>query len=188
MIDEADDDALNLRELVPTEGETWGGLLFDNPKLGLAPELTWSFRFPFQEVIRDYGSSPIYLDIEWLPLPGAGWRSMAGQVVRGMTEPAEASVYFFQHHRYDLIDLEIVEQRDLSIHARATLSGDLDGLGLDPVTADAWLRFTGIGVSVSEATSAESALARLRGFTDTEGLSHSPAPNSTSFDFTPAGA
>jgi hypothetical protein len=175
-------------ELVPAEGGTWGGLLFDNPKLGLTPELTWSFRFPFQEVTRDYGSSLVSLDIEWLAIPGAGWHSMAGRVVRGATEPAEASIYFFQHHRYDIIDLEIVEQRDLSIHVLATLSGDVDGLGLNPVTTDAWLRFTGIVVSLSDATSAELALARLADFTDTEGLSYSPTPNGISLEFTPTGS
>ncbi|WP_200212405.1 hypothetical protein [Micromonospora coerulea] len=181
---EADDeDALDVRELLPIEGGTWGGLLFDNPRIGLPPALTWSFRFPFKEVARDYGSSRIFLDIDWLPLLSASWRSMTGQAVRGAGEPAESSVYFFQHHQYDLIDLEIVEQRDLWLHARATLTGDLDGLGMDPVTADGWLRFGGIRVYLSDTTSAESALARLQAVTATEGLSYSPSPNSPSFLF-----
>lgn len=187
VVKEADDEeALHVRELVPVEGGTWAGLLFDNPKLGLAPHLTWSFRFPFKEVSRDYGSSNVFLDIEWLPLPVPSWRSMAGQAVRGVAEPAESSAYFFQHHHYDRIDLEIAEQRDLCIHARATLTGDLDGLGIDPIAADAWLRFGGIGVYLSDTTSAESALARLQDFTAIEGLSYSPTPNSPSFRFTPA--
>ncbi|SCL36583.1 hypothetical protein GA0070624_5592 [Micromonospora rhizosphaerae] len=186
MREAEDEDALDVRELVPVEGGTWGGLLFDNPRVGLAPHLTWSFRFPFEEVIRDYGSSQIFLDIEWLPLPGASWGNMTGQAIRGVGEPAESSVCFFQHHQYDLIDLEIVEQRDLWIHARATLTGDLDGLGMDPVTADAWLRFTGIRVYLSDITSAESALARLQEFTAPEGLSYTPTPNSPSFRFEPA--
>ncbi|MEU2615302.1 hypothetical protein ABZ570_27540 [Micromonospora sp. NPDC007271] len=126
------------------------------------------------------------MDIEWLPLSVPSWRSMAGHVVRGAEEPAECSVYFFQHHQYDLIDLAIVEQRDLRIHAHASLTGDLDSLGIDPVTADAWLRFTGIRVYLEAATAADSALARLQGFTDITGLSYSPTPNSPSFRFAPA--
>ncbi|MEU8310750.1 hypothetical protein AB0C84_45170 [Actinomadura sp. NPDC048955] len=178
-----DEDPLGVRELLPVEGGTWGGLLFDNPRIRLPLALTWSFRFPFKEVVRDYGSNRIFLDIDWLPLPSASWRSMTGQTVRGASEPAESSVYFFQHHQYDLIDLEILEQQELWLHARATLTGDLDGLGMDPVTADGWLRFEGIRVHLTSATSAESALARLQTATATEGLSYSPSPNSPSFLF-----
>ncbi|WP_406036436.1 hypothetical protein OG799_18335 [Micromonospora sp. NBC_00898] len=186
MMTEADDkDGLDVQELVPVEGGTWGGLLYDNPP-GLAPALIWSFRFPFKEVTRDYGSSRIFFDIDWLPLPGVSWRSMTGQAVRGAGEPAESSVYFFQHHQYDLIDLEIVEQRDLWIHARASLTGDLDGLGMDSVTACAWLHLDGIQVYLSDITSAEFAFARLPDFTTTEGLLYSPLPNSPSFRFAPA--
>ncbi|MER7331402.1 MULTISPECIES: hypothetical protein [unclassified Micromonospora] len=111
---------------------------------------------------------------------------MTGQAVRGVAEPAESSVYFFQHHRYGLTDLEIFEQRDLWIHARATLSGDLDGLGVDPLIADARLRFDGIRVHLSDTTSDESALARLQDFAATDGLSYTPTPGSPSFRFAPA--
>jgi hypothetical protein len=152
----------------------------------LAPHLTWRFRFPFEDVRRDYGSSPVSLDIEWLSLSAAGWRNMTGQAVRDAAHPAESSVYFFQHHRYDLIDLEIIGLRDLCIHARATVSGDLDGLVMDSVLANAWLRFDGIRVHLSDVTSARSALARLQDFTATDGLSYTPTPNSPSFRFAPA--
>ncbi|WP_207915230.1 hypothetical protein [Micromonospora sp. 15K316] len=137
MMREADDeDALDVRELRPIEGGTWGGLLFDNPRIGLPPALTWSFRFPFSEVTRDYGSSQIFLDIDWLPLPGASWRGMTGQAVRGVGEPAESSVYFFQHHQYDLIDLEIAEQRDLW----SLFQADLAAQGRCGRPGDRWVR------------------------------------------------
>jgi hypothetical protein len=180
-----DDDALTTRDLVPVGGGTWDGLLFDNPSIGLPAALTWSFRFPFAEVHREYGSSEIFLDVDWLPLPAASWRSMTGQTVQALGEPAESSVYFFQHHRYDLIDLEILEQRDRDIHVQATLTGDLDCLGIDPVTADAWLRFDGIRVSVSDASTAESALARLEAFTDIDGLASSATAIHSAFHFRP---
>lgn len=179
------EEPLKPAELVPVEGGTWGGLLFANPTIGLEPALTWSFRFPFQEVSREYGNSRIFVDVDWLPLPGADRRAMAGQVVRGVGEPAEASVYFFQHHQYDLIDLEIVEQHGHRLHVRTTLSGDLDGLGIDPVSADAWLDFSSVTVSLGDTTSVEAALARLRSFTPTDGLLPSPVWNGPSYRFVP---
>ncbi|MEE6258597.1 hypothetical protein [Plantactinospora sonchi] len=187
MVEDGDEDALKPAELVPIEGGTWSGLLFDNPRIGLAPALTWSFRFPFQEVSRDYGDSPIFVDVDWLPLPGADWPAMAGHVVRDVGEFAESSVYFFQHRRYDTFDLEIVAQDGPRLHVRTTLSGDLDELGIDPVTADAWLDFTGIVVSLSDTTPDASALARLRAFTATDGLSYSPGHIESSYRFTPTG-
>jgi hypothetical protein len=183
-----DDDAVTSQDLVPVTGGTWAGLLFDNPSIGLPAVLTWSFRFPFAEVHRDYGSSEIFLDVDWLPLPAASWRTMTGQTVKALGEPAESSVYFFQHHQYDLIDLDILEQRDRDIHVRATLTGDLNHLGIDPITADAWLRFDGIRVSVSDVSTAESALARLEAFTDIEGLASPAAAIHSAFHFRPMGS
>jgi hypothetical protein len=192
MIEEPDDeDALDITELVPAKGGgEWHGLLFDNPTIGLAPQLTWGFSFPFNDVIRAYGSSPASLDIDWMPLPTQSWRSMAGQHARSARfgEPGEASVYHFQHHRYDAIDLHVVRQRDLRIHAYAKVSGDLDDLGIETIATDAWLRFTGIFVSLSDTSSADAALARLRDFTDTTGLSFSPVPSNASFRFAPSPA
>jgi hypothetical protein len=88
----ADDDALTTRDLVPVSGGTWDGLLFDNPNISLPAALTWSFRFPFAEVHREYGSSQIFLDVDWLPLPAASWRSMTGQTVQALGEPAESAL------------------------------------------------------------------------------------------------
>ncbi|BEL04014.1 hypothetical protein Q0Z83_022050 [Actinoplanes sichuanensis] len=181
-----DEDGLTARDLVPVAGGTWAGLLFDNPNIGLPPALTWSFRFPFAEVQRDFGDSDVFLDVDWLPLPVPSWRAMTGQVVKALGEPAECSVYYFQHHQYDLIDLEILEQRGVDLHVRATLTGDLDGLGIDPISADAWLRFDGIRVSVSDVTTAESALARLRTFTSAEGLDPATTVSHSTFHFRPA--
>ena len=110
---------------------------------------------------------------------------MTGQTVKALGEPAESSVYFFEHHQYDLIDLEILEQRDRDIHVRATLTGDLDGLGIDPITADAWLRFDGIRVSVSDVGTAASALVRLEAFTDIEGLASPAVAIHSAFHFRP---
>jgi hypothetical protein len=180
-----DEDALTARDLVPLVGGTWAGLLFDNPNIGLPAALTWSFRFPFAEVNRDYGSSEIFLDVDWLPLPVAGWRAMAGHAVKALGEPAESSVYFFQHHQYELIDLEILEQRGLDIHVRTTLTGDLDQLGIDPIAADAWLHFDGIRVSVSDVTTPESALTRLHAFTDIECLASSAVAIHSAYHFRP---
>ena len=74
---EAADDALRSAELV-ARGGTWRGLLFDNPNIGLAPALTWTFEFQFGEVSRDYGESPVSLTVGWIPLRGAGLSAMKG--------------------------------------------------------------------------------------------------------------
>lgn len=183
-----DPDGLGSGELAPAEGGQWSGLLFDNPRIGLAPQLTWTFTFPFREVVRDYGDSPVELTLEWVPLPASAWHAMTGASARSATfgERGEASVYFFTHHRYAGIDLGILDQRGLMVHARAAVSGDLDGLGPGSLTADAWLRFAGISVSLSDSHSAGTAWSRLREFTDTTGLSPTPAPRHNSFLFVAA--
>ncbi|WP_157746002.1 hypothetical protein [Micromonospora purpureochromogenes] len=190
MIDEVgDEDALDRSDFVPAEGGEWRGLLFENPTLGLAPQLTWSFHFPFQPVSRDHGSSPLTLDLEWLPIQADGWRSMAGRRASSsrFAEPGEASVYYFAHHRYDAIHVQILEQRDLAIRVRANVSGDLDSLGVESVAADAWLHFAGITVSLSDTVTADAALARLSEFSDITGLAHAAAPNGIHFRFAPSG-
>jgi hypothetical protein len=185
--DDADSDELRGSELVPAPGGRWNGLLFDNPALGLGPRLSWSFTFPFADVSRDYGSSPVSLDIDWIPIETTSWRDMAGQTVRSpqFANPAETSVYFFEHHRYNTVDLQILDQRDLAIHVAAKVSGDLDGLGIDSVAIDGWLTFTGIHVSLSTARSAAEATKQLQDFSDAAGLSCSPGPTAGVFLFTP---
>jgi hypothetical protein len=103
---------------------------------------------------------------------------MAGHTVRSprFADTTEASVYFFEHHRYESVDLHILDQRDLGIQVAAQVSGDLDGLGIDSVAVDGWLTFTGIHVSLSTARSAEEAKTRLQDFTDATGLFPSPGP------------
>ena len=94
MSDAEDGDELSASELVPAPGGQWNGLLFDNPELGLGHRLSWSFTFPFADVSRNYGSSPVSLAIDWVLLDAATWRDMAGQTVRSprFADPAEASV------------------------------------------------------------------------------------------------
>jgi hypothetical protein len=171
-----DDDKLRIDDFVPAAGGEWYGLLFANPSLPLDPHLTWCFTFPFEDVSREDGYSPLSLDLEWLPIPADSWRRIAGRHVTSASfaEAGEASVYYYLHHRFETIKLELVEQRGRSLRAVATVSGDLDGLGIDPVRVDAWLTFTGILVSLHDATSPDAALARLGQFTDTSGLTFDP--------------
>jgi hypothetical protein len=182
---EADEDGLDVSELVSTDGGTFRGLLFDNPAIGVAPQLTWTFAFEFEEVDRDYGSSPVCLDIDWVPLALPSWRDMAGQAVEfdGFAKPAESSVYFFAHHRYDAIALRVVEQRQQRIHVLAEVSGDLDRLGIPSMAVDAWLGFAGITVSLRDVSSEADALARLQDFTDPSGLFCSGGIPGTSYFF-----
>jgi hypothetical protein len=164
----------------------WGGLLFDNPRIGLAPRLTWAFTFPYRDVERDYGHTPVTLDLEWIPLTAPSWQALAGLDARSTTfgEAGKANLYFFEHHRYDRIDLDVLEQHDEMVHAWVSVTGDIDRLGIESITADAWLRFDGITVALSDARTGEEAWPRLREFTDTAGLSPTPIEQHRNFRFT----
>jgi hypothetical protein len=176
-----DKGGLNARQLVPADGGEWRGLLFDNQTVGLPPALTWTFHVPFEPV----GDVPAALDVDWLPVPAAGWRQLAGQAVTSgsFAEPAEASVHHDGHHRYDTVQLRVAEQDGRRIRVQLTLSGDLDGLGPESISVDAWLTFTGISVQLSDTPSAEAALQRLATFTDASGLVQDPGEPGMAFHF-----
>lgn len=133
---------------------------------------------------------PVTLEVEWLPVPAAGWQSMAGQAARGDTfaEPAEASVHHAGHHRYDRVTLTVAEQDGPRLRASVTVAGDLDGLGPAEITAEAWLTFAGISVQLGDTPSAADALARLSQFTDVTALVERPDPRGIAFRFVPAQA
>lgn len=168
---EPDPDQLDVEELVPTGG-SWGGLLFDNPHTGLPPRLTWTFEFEFREVEREYGDTPVTASVDWVPLPDVDWKRMSPRRVACSTfaEPIESSVYFFLHHRFDAVELELVQQRRSLLRVAAVLSGDLDGLGSEEVRLDAWLEFTGIATALTRPLSQDETSVLLSGFTDPSGL------------------
>lgn len=117
------------------------GCCSTTPSLHLPPRLTWCFNFPFKDVSRE-DDSPLSLNVEWLPVPAESWRRLAGHHLTSARfgEPTEASICHYLHHRFDSLDLDLVEQRGHLLRAVATVSGDIDRLGVDPVRADAWLR------------------------------------------------
>jgi len=178
-------DGLLSTDLIPASGGAWSGLLFDNPRIGLTPQLTWNFEFRYRDAVRDYGNSPVSMTLDWIPLETSTWSAMTGLTARGTEfgDRGEASVYFFAHHRYANIELDLMSQRNVAVNARATVAGDTDGLGIESITAEAWLRFAGIRVALSDVRSADVALSRLQDFTDTVGLSPTPIREHSSFRF-----
>jgi hypothetical protein len=166
------EEGLSVGELVP-RGGSWSSLLFDNPRIQLQPQLTWTFTFDYEEVERSYGSTAVSLSIDWVPLPRCSWRRMVGQVASAsvFAEPIESSAYFFEHYRYDAVDLQVVEQRQHQLRVVAAVHGDVDGLGIEALEVDEWLRFHWIAVNLSDVPPTV-ALAehRLEQFTDVEGL------------------
>jgi hypothetical protein len=169
--EEYEDDDLRAEEIVATGG-TWHGVLFDNPFIELAPAVTWSLTVNCQDVVRDNSDSPVSVTVEWLPLPFPSWRRLAPHHAQGKEfgEPTESSVYFYEHHRFGAFDLLLHEQRGPRLRAVMTVREDLDGLGLDAVSVEAWLRFDGLIVHLSDVTSPSQALQRLAEFTDITGL------------------
>lgn len=169
--DAADQDSPAPEELTPTGG-SWSGLLFDNPTIDLKPQLTWTFEVAFQDIVRDYGITPVALTIDWVPLSISSWREMTGAKASSTTfaDPIEGSVYFFEHHRYDLAGLAVVEQRTEAIRLTAEVEGDIDGLGVPGISVDEWLRFEGITVQLSGVDSIQAASNELASFTDVGAL------------------
>lgn len=168
------------------KGGSWSGLLFDNPTIELAPRLTWTFTFDFEDVQRSYGTTGVSFSIDWVPLALDSWRRMVGQVASAsaFAQPIESDAYFFEHHRYDAVDLRVVDQRDQEVHVCASVSGDVDGLGIETVHLDGWLRFDGIIVHLSDVpATAAAAMERLGAFTDTDDLIC--AQTSSGFKFQP---
>lgn len=165
-------DFLLADELRPVGG-SWTGLLFENPTTDYPLALTWTFTVDFSEVRRDFGSTPTNLAIDWVPLPESNWRSMKGRQTTCETfaHPIETSVYYFDHHRYDSVELTITDQRSSLIDIRVAASGDIDGLGLATISTAATLSFGGIYVQTDDVgTNVETAEKLLSGFTDTAGL------------------
>ncbi|RKR91802.1 hypothetical protein BDK92_6215 [Micromonospora pisi] len=181
-----DEDKLHIEDLVAAAGGEWYGFLFDNPSQQLPPTLTWCFNFPFEDVSRKDEDTPLSLAVGWLSIPAGSWRRLAGHHMTNASfgKPAEASFYYYLHHRFNTTTLDLVEQRGRSLRAVATVSGDIDHLGIDPVHADAWLTFTGILVSLHDVTSPDVALARLNQFTDTDGLALDTGGSEAALRFT----
>jgi hypothetical protein len=179
---EAGEDALRLAELVP-QGGAWRGLLFDNPNIGLPPALTWTFEFQFGELSRDYGDSPVSFTADWVPLPGAAWSAMAGHSAASevFAEPIECSAYFFAHHRYDAVQVRVLEQRGSKLRVAVKAHGDVDGLGIPKWTVDEWLDFDGIYVQLSDTNTVEEATARLATHSDISGLVGSTSSHNFKF-------
>ncbi len=109
---------------------------------------------------------------------------MAGTSVRAALfgDPVEPSLYFFEHYRYDEAALDVSDQSGPQIRVAVELRGDVDGLGLESVTADTWLELSGIVVSTSEEpASAEAARRLLEEFTDTSALVSTDRPRGFGF-------
>lgn len=166
-------DDLTASELVP-RGGSWSGLVFSNPGVGYSTALTWRFSFDFEPIVRDYGDVEPGLTIEWAKVPDlTDWSRVAGLEVActSFAEPVEASVYCFEHYRYDTVRLSVLDQDGASIRARAIISGDIDGLGIPDLMVEAWLTFEGVFVHLPEKpASVRSAAALLADYTDTDRL------------------
>ena len=165
-------DGLQATDLSPVGGVV-AGLLFDNPRIGLAPQFTWTFTFACHDIRRSYGDSPVSVTLDWVPLPRCDWRNMVGLEASAsqFAEPIESSVYFFKHHRFDTATVMVTGQDHERLRVLANIAGDIDGLGIDHAELDAWLTIDRIMVTLSDRPeSAAAAEAVLASFTSTAGL------------------
>lgn len=178
-------DDLRIDELRPVGGR-FSGLLFENPNTGYPLQLTWTFSVDCAEVTREYGSTQPNLVVGWVPAAGrARWEEMAGVRFAGSTfgEPIETSVYFFEHHRYDAVEVEVVEQLGTELAVRVRATGDVDSLGISEIAVDATLTFSGIYVQAdTSGTDVERAAELLSRFTDVSGLRGRPRGHNVVFE------
>lgn len=159
--------------------------MFENPAVGYPLTLTWTFSIDFEEVLREHGSVSPSLTIDWVPAGTSGWTSMDGRRFRGSTfaDPIETSVYFFEHHRFDRVDLHVAEQDHDVLRVEAVAGGDIDGLGLDRISAGAILRFEGISVQTEAVrTDTQAATHLLSRITTVEGLVPRPRRHNVLFE------
>lgn len=154
-------------------GGEWSGFLFDNPQVGYGLRLTWTFTFHYRPVRRDYGTTKPNLSIDWVPFDRVSWSGLMGNHANAdrFGEPIEASVYFFEHYRFDAADVRVLDQRAAEVRVGASVRRDLDGLGLEAIEVDHGLAFRGIYVQPSAfPDSIRAAQSLLAEFTDTTGL------------------
>jgi hypothetical protein len=124
-------------------GGSWRGLLFENRSTNFPLSMSWGFTFEFAEITRSFGTSPLSLTVDWVSLGGAAWQAMSGHRASGsFGDPMEASIYFFDHHRFDTAAVEVTAQDMGRLYVRATVSDDVDGLGLDSCLLRGGLRST----------------------------------------------
>ena len=165
-------------------GGSWHGLLFENPTANYPTSLTWSFTIDFEEMDRDYGTVTPSLTVEWVPATGASWDSLAGQryVATSFANPIESSVYFFQHYRFDRVELSVERQSQQALGVKVRLQGDLDGLGVTVLNVDAQLSFDGIYVQTdSTGSDVDAATELLARFTDVARLVPQARANNVHF-------
>ena len=163
---------LDAADLVP-DGGSWGAVLFDNPAVGLAPSLYWWVTFSYLDIRRDWGETSCQLDVEWIVLGPTDWRGMTPTTVTCPTygSPTEASLHVLAHHRFESVTIAVGDQRGDRLHVRADVAGDLDGLGLPALRAEAWLDFEALVVSLRERPpSVDAARSLLAAFTTVDGL------------------
>jgi hypothetical protein len=86
------------------------------------------------------------ISIDAVPGSVVDWRSLAGHHLVGTSfgEQGEAVVTFGNHYRYDRVVIDIPEQRNKTADFHITLSGDLDGLGLDEIELTVSGEYTGM--------------------------------------------
>lgn len=178
-------DRLRVDELIPVGG-AFSGLLFENPTTGYPLQLSWTFSVDCAEVNRDYGSTRPNLVVDWVPAARrTAWNEIAGVRFAGSTfgEPVETSVYFFEHHRYDTVEVEVIEQRGTELAIRVRANGDVDSLGISEIAVDATITFSGIYVQTDKSgTNVELAEELLSHFTDTSDLRGRPRGHNVVFE------
>ncbi|WP_143336603.1 hypothetical protein [Corynebacterium pacaense] len=84
---------------------------------------------------EEFGET-LTISAETIPGTATDWRELSGHhlVSSSFGEPGEAVVVYGDHYRFDQVTIDVIEQRDRTADFAITLSGDLDGLGIDEIS------------------------------------------------------
>lgn len=160
-------------------------MLFENSFTGYPLTLSWSVTIEFEPLRKDVGDVSPSLTVEWVPADGGGWKGMSRRRFACGTfgEPVEASLYFFEHFRFDHAEVLTGALSGSDLGVELVVRGDLDGLGIPRVSAQAVLGFEGIYVQADAVgTDPKAAAERLGKFMDLDGLRARPQGRNVVFE------
>lgn len=162
---------------------------FENPLTGLSPAVAFAVDVECEYVEcsddEEEWEEDVAVSVEWIPFTGRTWRdlvSLSLTDVECYTDGAspEPSVYYAGvHHRMGTLSVQVLGIAEAAggsgdggvwgaglpqVELRISMSGDLDGLGIDRVDLTVTASFTGL---VSNLANTEE-LISLDGLTETE--------------------
>ena len=162
---------------------------FENPLTGLSPAVAFAVDVECEYVEcsddEEKWEEDVAVSVEWIPFTGRTWRDLVSLSLTDVecytdgTSPEPSVYYAGVHHRMGTLSVQVLGIGEAAggsgdggvggaglpqVELRNSMSGDLDGLGIDRVDLTVTASFTGL---VSNLANTEE-LISLDGLTETE--------------------